>query len=149
MTDISGKSMEEIYREEARRYKESIEKGRVYSEAEDILTGNFDKSKSLTVTMPMEEFDKIEKLALSAHTDKLSVEKLQEELESCIQTLIEASAAATITQDIVVGNLVDRKLADLAKTHKLAVDYIEKVTGKNIDVVLAENAALEAEEENE
>ncbi|WP_270325409.1 hypothetical protein [Lactococcus lactis] len=54
-------------------------------------------------------------------TDKLSVEKLQEELESCIQTLIEASAAATITQDIVVGNLVDRKLADLAKTHKLAV----------------------------
>ena len=83
----------------------------------------------------------------SSTTDKLSVEKLQEELESCIQTLIEASAAANITQDIVVGNLVDRKLADLAKTHKLAVDYIEKVTGKNIDVVLAENAALEAEEE--
>ncbi|MGP4909535.1 hypothetical protein [Lactococcus lactis] len=82
-------------------------------------------------------------------TDIHSVEKLQEELESCIQTLIEASVAATITQDIVVGNLVDRKLADLAKTHKLAVDYIEKVTGKNIDVVLAENAALEAEEENE
>ena len=79
-------------------------------------------------------------------TDKLSVEKLQEELESCIQTLIEASVAATITQDIVVGNLVDRKLADLSKTHKLAVDYIEKVTGKNIDVVLAENAALEEAE---
>ena len=82
-----------------------------------------------------------------SNTDKLSVEKLQEELESCIQTLIEASVAANITQDIVVGNLVDRKLADLAKTHKLAVDYIEKVTGKNIDVVLAENASLEAEEE--
>ncbi|WP_428815737.1 hypothetical protein [Lactococcus lactis] len=78
---------------------------------------------------------------------ELKNRKLQEELESCIQTLIEASAAATITQDIVVGNLVDRKLADLAKTHKLAVDYIEKVTGKNIDVVLAENVALEAEEE--
>ena len=75
-----------------------------------------------------------------------TVEKLQKELESCIQTLIEASAAANITQDIVVGNLVDRKLADLAKTHKLAVDYIEKVTGKNIDVVLAENAALEEAE---
>ncbi|WP_394530518.1 hypothetical protein LL045_05170 [Lactococcus lactis subsp. lactis] len=84
---------------------------------------------------------------LENDTDKVSVEKLQEELESCIQTLIEASAAANITQDIVVGNLVDRKLADLAKTHKLAVDYIEKVTGKNIHVVLAENAALEAEEE--
>ncbi|MGF2048145.1 hypothetical protein ACQUET_05320 [Lactococcus lactis] len=83
----------------------------------------------------------------SDSTDELSVEKLQEELESCIQTLIEASVAANITQDIVVGNLVDRKLADLAKTHKLAVDYIEKVTGKNIDVVLAENAAIEAEEE--
>ncbi|WP_152993705.1 hypothetical protein, partial [Lactococcus lactis] len=82
MTDISGKSMEEIYREEARRYKESIEKGRVYSESEDILTGNFDKSKSLTVTMPMEEFDKLEKLALSAHTGKLSVEKLQEQLNT-------------------------------------------------------------------
>lgn len=79
----------------------------------------------------------------------LSVEKPQKELESCIQTLIEASAAATIMQDIVVGNLVDRKLADLAKTHKLAVDYIEKVTGKNIDVVLAENAALEALEGEE
>ena len=62
-------------------------------------------------------------------TDNLSVEKLQEELESCIQTLIEASAAANITQDIVVGNLVDRKLADLAKTHKLAVDYIENNAG--------------------
>ena len=82
-----------------------------------------------------------------SNTDKLSVEKLQEELESCIQTLIEESAAVNITQDIVVGNLVDRKLADLAKTHKLAVDYIEKVTGKNIHVVLAENAAIETEED--
>ena len=78
---------------------------------------------------------------------ELKNQKLQNELDSCIQTLIEASAAATITQDIVVGNLVDRKLANLAKTHKLAVDYIEKVTGKKIDVVLAENAAFEAEEE--
>ena len=136
MTEISGKSLHEIYKEDARKYKESIK-----------LTGNFDKRETLKVTIPMEEFDKLEKLALSAHTDKLSVEKLQEELESCIQTLIEASAAANITQDIVVGNLVDRKLADLAKTHKLAVDYIEKVTGKKIDVVLAENAALEAEED--
>ena len=79
---------------------------------------------------------------LENDTDKLSVEKLQEELESCIQTLIEASAAATITQDIVVGNIVDRKLSKLAKTHENVTKYIEKVTGKNIDVVLAENAAL-------
>ncbi|MBU5242903.1 hypothetical protein KQH98_06210 [Lactococcus lactis] len=91
MTDISGKSMEEIYREEARRYKESIEKERVYSESEDILTGNFDKSESLTVTMPMEEFDKLEKLALSAHTDKLSVEKLQEQLNTAKNELTEIS----------------------------------------------------------
>ena len=89
MTDISGKSMEEIYREEARRYKESIEKERVYSESEDILTGNFDKRESLTVTMPMEEFDKLEKLALSAHTDKLSVEKLQEQLNTAKKALTE------------------------------------------------------------
>jgi hypothetical protein len=136
MTDISGKSLHEIYKEDARKYKESIK-----------LTGNFDKREALKVTIPMEEFDKLQKLALSAHTDEKTVEKLQEELESCIQTLIEASAAATIMQDIVVGNLVNRKLADLAKTHKLAVDYIEKVTGENIDVVLAENAALEAEED--
>lgn len=73
-------------------------------------------------------------------------EKTKEELESCIQTLIEASAAANVTQDIVVGNLVDRKLADLAKTHENVTKYIEKVTGKNIDVVLAENAALEEAE---
>ena len=73
-----------------------------------------------------------------------TVEKLQEEVESCIQTLIKASVAANINQDIVVGNIVDRKLADLAKTNKLAVDYIEKVTGKDIDVVMAENVALEA-----
>ena len=96
---------------------------------------------------PINVLDMLDDIERSVSTDKLSVEKLQEELESCIQTLIEVSVAATIVQDIVVGNLVDRKLADLAKTHKLAVDYIEKVTGKNIDVVLAENAALEAEED--
>ncbi|WP_282798852.1 hypothetical protein [Lactococcus lactis] len=38
-------------------------------------------------------------------TDENKVENLQEELESCIQTLIEASVAATITQDIVAGTL--------------------------------------------
>lgn len=90
MTEISGKSLHEIYKEDARKYKESIEKGRVYSESEDILTGNFDKSKSLTVTMPMEEFDKLEKLALSAHTDKLSVEKLQEQLNTAKKALTES-----------------------------------------------------------
>ena len=83
----------------------------------------------------------------SSTTDKLSVEKLQEELESCIQTLITISILANGDENIVIGNFVDSRLSKLAKTHKLAVDYIEKVTGKNIDVVLAENAALEAEEE--
>ena len=119
----------------------------MYSESEDILTGNFDKSESLTVTMPMEEFDKLEKLALSAHTDKLSVEKLQEELESCIQTLITISILANGDENIVIGNFVDSRLSKLAKTHENVTKYIEKVTGKNIDVVLAENAALEAEEQ--
>lgn len=126
-------------------------KERIYREALEILRGMGINSKNRVmmpygVAVTAQEFieEKLEDTEnLPSATDKLSVEKLQEELESCIQTLIEASAAATITQDIVVGNLVDRKLADLAKTHKLAVDYIEKVTGKNIDVVLAENAALE------
>ena len=78
MTDISGKSLHEIYKEDARKYKESIK-----------LTGNFDKREALKVTMPMEEFDKLEKLALSAHTDKLSVEKLQEQLNTAKKALTE------------------------------------------------------------
>ena len=92
MTEISGKSLHEIYKEDARKYKESIKKGRVYSESADNLIGNFDKTESLTVTMPMEEFDKLEKLALSAHTDKLSVEKLQEQLDSKVKALTEIRA---------------------------------------------------------
>jgi hypothetical protein len=85
----------------------------------------------------------------SDSTDKLSVEKLQEELESCIQTLITISILANGDENIVIGNFVDSRLSKLAKTHENVTKYIEKVTGKNIDVVLAENAALEAEEENE
>ncbi|WP_238785380.1 MULTISPECIES: hypothetical protein [unclassified Lactococcus] len=144
MSDISGKSLREIYKEDARKYKESIAKERLYSEAPGNLIGNFDKSESLTVTMPMEEFDKLQKLALSATTDKLSVEKLQEELENCIQTLISISILANDDENIVIGNFVDSRLPKFAKTHENVTKYIEKVTGKNIDVVLAENAALEA-----
>lgn len=84
---------------------------------------------------------------LSVSTDKLLPEKLQEELESCIQTLISVSIIANGDENIVIGNFVDSKLSKLAKTHENVTKYIEKVTGKNIDVVLAENAALEAEEE--
>ncbi|AJA58201.1 hypothetical protein QI18_10405 [Lactococcus lactis subsp. lactis] len=54
------------------------------------LTGNFDKREALKVTIPMEEFDKLEKLALSAHTDKLSVEKLQEQLNTAKIALTES-----------------------------------------------------------
>ena len=85
----------------------------------------------------------------SVSTDKLSVEKLQEELDSCIHTLIHISAAASIQQNIVEGNFADTKLAKLAKTHKLAADYIEKTTGRKIDDVLAENEAIEKGENNE
>lgn len=85
----------------------------------------------------------------SSTTDKLSVEKLKEELESCIQTLISVSIIANGDENIVIGNFVDSRLSKLAKTHENVTKYIEKVTGKNIDVVLAENAALEAEEGNE
>lgn len=83
----------------------------------------------------------------SSITDKLSVEKIQEELETCIQTLITISILANGDENIVIGNFVDSRLSKLAKTHENVTKYIEKVTGKNIDVVLAENAALEAEEE--
>ncbi|MCT0478554.1 hypothetical protein [Lactococcus cremoris] len=109
MTEISGKSLHEIYKEEARRYKESIEKERVYSESEDILTGNFDKSESLTVTMPMEEFDKLEKLALSAHTDKLSVEKLQEQLNTAKKALKEVAGGHTVEDAIFNHQLIASK----------------------------------------
>lgn len=85
----------------------------------------------------------------SDSTDEKTVEKLQEELESCIQTLISVSILANGDENIVIGNFVDSRLSKLAKTHENVTKYIEKVTGKNIDVVLAENAALEAEEENE
>ncbi|MDG4984379.1 hypothetical protein OGZ51_09510 [Lactococcus lactis] len=77
-------------------------------------------------------------------TDKLSVEKLQEELESCIQTLISVSILASGDENIVIGNFVDSRLSKLAKTHENVTNYIEKVTGKNINVILAENEALEA-----
>ncbi|AYG01970.1 hypothetical protein D7I46_09615 [Lactococcus allomyrinae] len=64
-----------------------------------------------------------------------------------MHTLIYISAAANINQNIVEGNIADSKLAELAKTQKNAADYIEKVTGRNIEDVLAENEALAAIEE--
>ncbi|MEI3639464.1 hypothetical protein RMN8G_05195 [Lactococcus cremoris] len=57
------------------------------------------------------------------------------------------SILANGDENIVIGNFVDSKLSKFAKTHENVTKYIEKETGKNIDVVLAENAALEAEEE--
>jgi len=115
MRDLSGKSLHEIYKEDARKYKESIEKGRVYSESEDILTGNFDKSESLTFTMPMEEFDKLEKLALSAHTDKLSVDKLQE---------IRVEELKDFNSKILQAELKNQKLQEQLSTAKKALTEI-------------------------
>lgn len=94
MTEISGKSLHEIYKEDARKYKESIK-----------LTGNFDKREALKVTIPMEEFDKLEKLALSAHTDKLSVEKLQEQLNTAKKALTEISVIPTKFDDGGAGEI--------------------------------------------
>ncbi|WP_372757739.1 hypothetical protein [Lactococcus lactis] len=82
----------------------------------------------------------------SSTTDEKMIEKLQEELESCIQTLISVSILANGDENIVIGNFVDSRLSKLAKTHENVTKYIEKVTGKNIDIVLAENAALEEAE---
>ena len=96
MSDISGKSLHEIYKEDARKYKESIEKERQYSE-------------SPTVTMPMEEFDKLEKLALSAHTDKLSAEKLQEQLNTAKKALTEIAGGHTVEDAIFNHQLIASK----------------------------------------
>ncbi|QGJ84855.1 hypothetical protein [Lactococcus phage P1045] len=113
-------------------------RGEIWSDDIAFLEAHNGTSSEVQAAMEEWENNAVPLYKTPVTTDKFSAEKLQKELESCIQTLIEASEAATIMQDIVVGNLVDRKLADLAKTHKLAVDYIEKVTGENIDVVLAE-----------
>lgn len=75
------------------------------------------------------------------------IKNLKKELDDCIQTLISVSILANGDENIVIGNFVDSRLSKFAKTHENVTKYIEKVTGKNIDVVLAENAALEAEEE--
>ncbi|MFM2785166.1 hypothetical protein NGL45_11120 [Lactococcus lactis] len=108
MTEISGKSLHEIYKEDARKYKESIK-----------LTGNFDKREALKVTITMEEFGKLEKLALSAHTDKLSVEKLQEQLntakkyiEHVIGTIKHDGHLGTIQTDWILPNL-EKVLAEI------------------------------------
>jgi hypothetical protein len=141
MTEISGKSMEEIYREEARRYKESIEKERVFSESEDILTGNFDKSKCLTVTMPMEEFDKLEKLALSAHTDKLSVEKLQE---------IRVEELKDFNSKILQAELKNQKLQkeiDAAKKYIEESYKADKEDDKLLDLIIEDVAKLKSDNE--
>ncbi len=65
-----------------------------------------DKREALTVTMPMEEFDKLEKLALSAHTDKLSVEKLQEQLNTAKKALTEIAGGHTVEDAIFNHQLI-------------------------------------------
>ena len=74
-----------------------------------------DKREALTVTMPMEEFDKLEKLALSAHTDKLSVEKLKEQLNTAKKNI--EHAIGTIKHDGHLGTIqTDWILPYLEKT---------------------------------
>lgn len=111
-------------------FEEQYANKEVYS-AFDELTGIVEKGLSQASKIPVS-------------TDKLSVEKLKEELERCIQTLITISILANGDENIVIGNFVDSRLSKLAKTHENVTKYIEKVTGKNIDVVLAENEALAA-----
>nr|WP_311135213.1 hypothetical protein [Lactococcus cremoris] len=62
----------------------------------------------------MEEFDKLEKLALSAHTDKLSVEKLQEQLNTAKKYI--EHVIGTIKHDGHLGTIqTDWILPDLEK----------------------------------
>ena len=83
-----------------------------------------DKREALTVTMPMEEFNKLEKLALSAHTDKLSVEKLQEQLNAAKKALTEIASSR---QEIYRGGtLVGLELTEDAK---IAFEALEAIGG--------------------
>ncbi|WP_101962057.1 hypothetical protein [Lactococcus lactis] len=63
----------------------------------------------------MEEFNKLEKLALSAHTDKLSVEKLQEQLNTAKKYI--EHVIGTIKHDGHLGTIqTDWILPDLEKS---------------------------------
>ncbi|ARE21258.2 hypothetical protein [Lactococcus lactis] len=74
--------------------------------------------------MPMEEFDKLEKLALSAHTDKLSVEKLQEQLNTAKKALTEI--ASTRQEIWRGGTLVGLEATEDAK---IAFDALAAIGG--------------------
>lgn len=128
MTEISGKSLHEIYKEDARKYKESIEKERLYD-------------KSLTVTMPTQEFDKIQKLALSAHTDKLSVEKLQE---------IRVEELKDFNSKILQAELKNQKLQkeiDAAKKYIEESYKADKEDNKLLDLIIEAVAKLKSDNE--
>lgn len=128
MTDISGKSLHEIYKEDARKYKESIK-----------LTGNFDKREALKVTIPMEEFDKLEKLALSAHTDKLSAEKLQE---------IRVEELKDFNSKILQAELENQKLQkeiDAAKKYIEESYKADKEDNKLLDLIIEAVAKLKSD----
>ena len=90
-----------------------------------------DKREALTVTMPMEEFDKLEKLALSAHTDKLSVEKLQEQLNTAKKALAEISKMADsgdMTWNSNIKTVINPALAAIGGK-ELGVDLVKVVEG--------------------
>ena len=59
---------------------------------------------------------------------------------------VNANVDLTPIKELIESSNRENKEYYDAKTNKLAVDYIEKVTGKDIDVVMAENVALEEEE---
>ncbi|WP_259771856.1 hypothetical protein [Lactococcus lactis] len=72
------------------------------------------KREAMTVEIPMEEFDKLEKLAFSAHIDELLVEKLKEQLYTA-ENYIE-HAIGTIKHDGHLGTIqTDWILPDLEK----------------------------------
>ncbi|GAA3264279.1 hypothetical protein LMG8520_2340 [Lactococcus lactis subsp. lactis] len=121
-------------------------KERIHREAPDNLIGNFDTSETLTVTMPIKEFDKLEKLALSAHTDKLSVERLQEHLlpykKEMVQKIIDekmqlvtADEFVKLHKESLTAIRENDKLQEQLKTAKKAlteeIESIEKYLDKH------------------
>ncbi|MDM7548029.1 hypothetical protein QUD52_13665 [Lactococcus lactis] len=85
------------------------------------------KREALTVTMPVEDFDKLEKLALSAHTDKLSVEKLQEQINTAKKYIEESYKADK--EDNKLLNLIIETVAKLKSDNETTKKYIEHVIG--------------------
>lgn len=97
MTDISEKFLHEIYKEDASE-----------------LINDFDKREALTSIIPVEYSGKLEKFLFSSTTNKPSIEKLQEKLNTAKKYI--EHVIGTIKYDGHLGTIqTDQVLPDLEK----------------------------------